>query len=85
MVTGKDEINYTILQVEVAGNLLLFITKEFQSKTTIVGFTTIKPGINLSSIDIGGAGVGKFYGTSEKAENLLVSGVTVAANPIFKS
>jgi len=86
VVTGKDEINYTILQVEVAGNpVAIYSTKEFQPKTTIVGFTTIKPGINLSSIDIGGAGVGKFYGTSEKAENLLVSGVTVAANQFLRA
>ena len=85
VVTGKDEINYTILQVEVAGNPVAIYSTKSSTKTTIVGFTTIKPGINLFAIDIGGAGVGKFYGTSEKAENLLVSGVTVAATKFLRA
>ena len=86
VVTGKDEINYTILQVEVAGSpVAIYSTKSFQPKTTIVGFTTINPGINLSSIDIGGAGVGKFYGTSEKAENLLIGGTSVSATKFLRS
>ena len=86
VVTGKDEINYTILQVEVAGSpVAIYSTKSFQPKTTIVGFTTINPGINLSSIDIGGAGVGKFYGTSEKAENLLIGGTSISATKFLRS
>jgi microcystin-dependent protein len=86
VVTGKDEINYTILQVEVAGSpVAIYSTKSFQPKTTIVGFTTINPGINLSSIDIGGAGVGKFYGISEKAENLLIGGTSISATKFLRS
>ena len=86
VVTGKDEINYTILQVEVAGSpVAIYSTKSFQPKTTIVGFTTINPGLHLSTIDIGGAGVGKFYGTSEKAENLLIGGTSVSATKFLRS
>tara|TARA_B100000941_G_scaffold283424_1_gene252942 strand:- start:1841 stop:3922 length:2082 start_codon:yes stop_codon:yes gene_type:complete len=86
VVTGKDEINYTILQVEVAGSpVAIYSTKNFQPKTTITGFTQIYPGINLSSADIGGVGVGKFYGTSEKAENLLIGGASISATKFLRS
>ncbi len=86
IVTGKDEVNYTILQTEVAGSpVAIFSTKSFQPKTTISGFTTLQPGLNLSTADIGGAGVGKFYGTSEKAENLIVSNVIVPASKFLRS
>ena len=44
--------------------------------------TNNKPGLNLSTADIGGSGIGKFYGTSEKAENLVVSNVIVPATVI---
>ena len=86
VVTGKDEINYTILQVEVGGSpVAIYSTKTFQPKSTIVGFTIIQPGLNLSSADIGGAGVGKFLGTSEKAENLVIGGVSVSATNFLRS
>tara|TARA_B100001287_G_scaffold47247_2_gene36303 strand:+ start:22264 stop:24345 length:2082 start_codon:yes stop_codon:yes gene_type:complete len=86
VVTGKDEINYTILQVEVGGSpVAIYSTKTFQPKSTIVGFTIIQPGLNLSNADIGGAGVGKFLGTSEKAENLVIGGVSVSATNFLRS
>ena len=86
VVTGKDEINYTILQVEVGGSpVAIYSTKTFQPKSTIVGFTIIQPGLNLSSADIGSAGVGKFLGTSEKAENLVIGGVSVSATNFLRS
>lgn len=46
----------------------------FTPKLTIPGYTTINPGVTLNS-NISGS-VGKVYGTSEKAENLLVGGTT---------
>tara|TARA_B100000941_G_scaffold255269_1_gene203881 strand:+ start:645 stop:2726 length:2082 start_codon:yes stop_codon:yes gene_type:complete len=86
IVTGKDEVNYTILQTEVSGSpVAIYSTKSFQPKTTISGFTTIQPGLNLSTADIGGSGIGKFYGTSEKAENLVVSNVIVPATKFLRS
>ncbi len=86
IVTGKDEVNYTILQTEVAGSpIAIFSTKSFAPKTTINGFETIQPGLNLSTADVGGAGIGKFYGTSEKAENLVVSNVIVPSTKFLRS
>lgn len=46
----------------------------FTPKLTISGFTSINPGTNLAS-NIAGLPL-KYYGTSEKSENLLVSGVS---------
>tara|TARA_B100000886_G_C20424966_1_gene493486 strand:+ start:664 stop:2754 length:2091 start_codon:yes stop_codon:yes gene_type:complete len=87
-VTGKDEVNYTVLQIEVQGNpIAIYSTRSFSPKSTIVGFSTIQPGLNLSTANISGAGIGKFYGTSEKAENLVVSAneLPVAASKFLRS
>lgn len=86
VVTGKDDVLYTILQVEVAGSpVSIYSTRTFQPKTTIAGFTIIQPGLNLSSLNIGGSGVSKFLGTSEKAENLIVNGVKVDASKFLRN
>ena len=86
-VTGKDEVNYTVLQIEVQGNpIAIYSTRSFSPKSTIVGFSIIQPGLNLSTANISGAGIGKFYGTSEKAENLVVSAneLPVAASKFLR-
>lgn len=85
-VTGKDEILYTILQIEVGGQpVAIYSTKTFQPKTSIAGFTIIQPGLNLSSANVGGVGVGKYIGTSEKAENLVVDGASISATKFLRS
>ena len=87
-VTGKDEVNYTLLQIEVQGNpIAIYSTRTFSPKSTIVGFSIIQPGLNLSSANIAGAGIGKYYGTAEKAENLVVSAneLPVAASKFLRS
>ena len=86
VVTGKDDVLYTILQLEVGGNpIAIYSTRTFQPKTTIAGFTVIQPGLNLSSLNIGGDGIGKYLGTSEKAENLIVNGAKVDASKFLRS
>ena len=86
IVLGKDDINYTILQTEVNGSpVAIFSTRTFQPKTTIPGFIIIQPGLNLSSLNIGGDGIGKYYGTAEKAEFLVVSGEKVDASKFLRS
>ena len=79
-IIGTDNISYTVIQLDVLSKPAAIIsTSAFTPKTAIEGFTTISPGVNLSSIDITGAGNLKFIGTSEKAESLVVSGSPVAA------
>jgi microcystin-dependent protein len=79
-ITGTDNVNYTALKVEVGGKVLaIYATSTFTPKASILGFSTIKPGFNMSGTDITGAGVGKYYGTAEKAEALQVGSDTVPA------
>jgi microcystin-dependent protein len=62
----------TYIDDEVAA---IFSISTFVPKTSIEGFSTIRPGINLSTK----SGDKKFYGISEKAEALLIGTNAVAA------
>lgn len=85
-IVGTNNVSYTCLVVEVsAKTLAIYSTASFTPKTTITGFTTINPGFNLSSADITGAGAGKYYGTAEKAEALVVGGTSVAASNFMRN
>jgi len=85
-VTGTDNIDYTVIVVEVRAQPVAIIsTDDFTPKAVIPGFTTIKPGINLSNRDITGSGPAKFVGTSEKAESLIVNNQTVLAGNFLRS
>lgn len=74
-LTGTDNVNYTVLKVEISGKILaVYATSSFTPKATLQGFASIRPGFNLSSIDVTGNGVGKYFGIAEKAESLIVAG-----------
>lgn len=79
-------ISHTVIEVIVdAQTVAIISTDEFTPKSAITGFTTIKPGINLSSANITGNGVTKFRGISEQAESLVVSGSSVPASNFLRS
>ncbi len=85
-IVGTNNVSYTCLIVEVsAKTLAIYSTASFTPKTTLTGFTTINPGFNLSSADITGAGAGKYYGTAEKAEALVVGGETITAQNFMRN
>lgn len=54
--------------------VVIISATQFIPKSTINGFGTIFPGVNISS-NVSGT-PGKYYGISEKAENVLVNGVS---------
>jgi len=84
-VIGTDDQTYNILQIEVdASPVALISTQSFTPKVVIPGFSTIQPGVNLSTANISGDGAPKFYGTAEKAEGLIVSGNTIAAGNFLR-
>jgi microcystin-dependent protein/cytoskeletal protein CcmA (bactofilin family) len=84
-VAGTDNKEYTIVIVEVqAQPVAIIATNEFTPKSVIPGFTTIKPGVNLSNRDITGSGAPKFVGTSEKAESLIVNNESVPAGNFLR-
>lgn len=83
-ITGTDNLEYTVVLVEVEAKPVAIIsTKTFTPKATITGFSTIVPGFNLSSADISGSGVGRFIGTSQKAESLIAANNEVVAGSNF--
>ena len=85
-ITGTNNVSYTCLVVEISAKVLaIYSTAAFTPKTTIQGFTTISPGFNLSSADITGAGEGKYYGTAEKAEALVIGGTKVPATNFMRN
>jgi len=79
-IVGQDNVTYNTVQVEVSAKPVAIISADsFTPKATINGFTTISPGINLSTTNITGDGAPKFVGPSTVAENLLVGTTNVAA------
>ena len=84
-VSGSDDVEYSIIKMEVQGNTVAIIAKDsFTPKITIPGFSALRPGLNLSVASFGGL-TSKFYGTSEKAEALVVGNTTVAAGNFLRS
>src|SRR6056300_65308 len=83
-VTGTDDLTYNIVKLEVEAQTVAIISKNsFTPKITIPGFSQLNPGVNLSSTNFG-ADVNKLYGTSEKAESLVVGNSTVAAGNFLR-
>ena len=86
VITGQDDIDYTVLQIEVQGvPLAIYSSQLFSPKAKIQGLDSIKPGLNLTSRNITGAGAAKYYGTSEKAEALIVNGEAIAGSNFLRT
>jgi len=85
-LTGTDNTDYSVLVIEVEAQPVAIIsTSTFTPKVAISGFASLKPGINLTTRDITGAGVAKFNGTSEKAEALVVGNTTVPSSNFLRT
>lgn len=85
-VVGTDNVEYTVVLFEVqAQPAAIMANDQFTPKAVIPGFTTIYPGLNLSSKNIAGDGVGQYYGTANKAEALIVNSETVPAGNFLRS
>jgi microcystin-dependent protein len=81
--TGKFVLIFYVSDVPV-----IIISKDkFYPKVTIAGFTQLQPGVNLSTVDflLDGAGFGKFWGTAEKSNSLVVGTSTVPAANFLRS
>ena len=83
--TGTDNQEYTVLVLEIkAKPAIIIATNEFTPKPVINGYSTIKPGINISTLDITGQGVLTVIGVAESAKNLEVGTATVAASNFLR-
>ena len=86
IIVGQDDLDYTVLQIEVQGQpIAIYSTKQFSPKAKISGLDTIRPGLNLTSQNITGDGIAKYYGTSEKAESLIVNGQAIAGSNFLRT
>jgi microcystin-dependent protein/cytoskeletal protein CcmA (bactofilin family) len=71
-----------VLTLYVNDSVIAIVSKfAFTPKTAILGFETIKQGINLSTedFDLDGIMLNKLWGTAEKADSLIVGTSTVPA------
>jgi len=63
-IIGTDNVTYTCIRLDVLSKPAAIIsTSAFTPKTAISGFVTLSPGVNLSSVNIAGAGFLKYRGT----------------------
>lgn len=80
-IVGKDNVEYTVLQIEVGAEIVAIISNDtFEPKANISGFTVINPGINVRT-----TGINKFYGTAEKAESLIIGTDEIPASTVFRT
>ena len=86
-IIDSDNFDRVIVTFYVEDKPIIVISKDsFTPKNSINGFSAIKTGINITSLDIGEGGfLPKFYGTAIAADSLNVAGTAVAASKFLRS
>ena len=86
-IIDSDNFDRVIVTFFVEDRPIIIISKDsFTPKNSINGFSSIKTGINITSLDIGDGGfLPKFYGTATAADALNVAGTAVAAAKFLRS
>lgn len=84
---GIDDEEYTVLTVKIKNKpAFIFSDRAFVPKTVINGFRQgIQPGLNISDRPLVEGEILKYWGTSQKAENLIVAGEVVSADNFLRS
>lgn len=84
-ILGTDNINYNILRIDVSAEPIAIVSKfNFTPKNKIPGYSVLYPGLNLSTTAFNGQ-TPNYIGTAEKAKNLIVNDVLVAAENFLRS
>lgn len=80
-IIGTDNVTYNVLSIKIEEQIAIIISaQEFIPKSAISGFRTgIKPGMNISDSPLITGFALKYWGTAEKAENLVVGSETISA------
>jgi hypothetical protein len=76
-ILGTDNLQHIVIKFYVSNALVGILNGGTQFSSSVPGFTTIKPGFNLST---DGAFGYKYNGIATTAENLIVNGVAISAN-----
>lgn len=86
-VIDTSNVTHSVISLYANNYQLAIISKEtFTPKSTIVGFTTINQGLNLSNVDSANTtSLSRIWGTASNADALLVTGVSVPAANFLRS
>jgi microcystin-dependent protein len=86
-IIDSDNFDRVIVTFFVEDKPIIIISKDsFTPKNSINGFSAIKTGINITSLDVGDGGfLPKFYGTAVAADSLNVAGTAIAASKFLRS
>lgn len=84
-ITGTDNVNYTVLILDVAQHPVVILSgSAFTPKSTIAGFPEILPGVNLTKRVLT-TGALKFRGVAETAEALRIGNQDVASGSFLRA
>lgn len=83
----SNDIQRVVLKTYIEDEVVsIFSLDSFIPKVAIEGFTVINSGTNISTRDFNSDGIvdTKYWGTAEKAENLVVNGTTVTSTNFLR-
>lgn len=84
-ILGTDDKTYTILIFDINDiPVIILSANQFIPKVTITGFTSISPGVNLTTRNISD-GILKYRGIAESAENLRIGNDNITAFNFLRS
>ena len=85
-IIGTDDITYNVLVIKVEDQPVIIISSQsFIPKVSIKGFRPgINPGMNIADEAIVGVQALKYFGTSEKAEALVVGNTVIPASNFLR-
>lgn len=85
-IIGTDDQDYNVLVVRIEDRpAVIFSSQSFVPKSAIRGFRAgIKPGVNISDRPLVEGEDLKYWGTAEKAENLIVEGQSIRAENFLR-
>lgn len=86
-IVDTSNVTHSVISLYANNYQLAIISKEtFTPKSTIVGFTTINQGFNLSSVDSANTtSLSRIWGTASNADALLVTGVSIPSVNFLRS
>jgi microcystin-dependent protein len=87
IVQDSTGVDRTVLKTYLNDQVVsIYSTQAFVPKIGINGFSTIYPGVNVSSANFtSGAAKTKLWGISEKAESLIVNNIVVPSSSFLRS
>jgi microcystin-dependent protein len=85
-IVDIDNVQHSVISLYANNYLVGIISKEsFIPKATITGFSAVKEGFNLSSIDANNpSSPTRFWGTATSADSLLISNKAIAASNFLR-